>query len=145
MKKIIYDFGANNGDNIQYYLLKSDLLVAVEANPELCDFIRKKYKEAIENKKLIVENCILTSDSSETLQQFYIHKENHLLSQFPKPDDKYINNFYNVVNKNINISFHFIKNDIDNINGESFVNYILSENTYIAYLKFYTIVRVFKN
>jgi len=94
MKKIIYDFGANNGDNIEYYLLKSDLLVAIEANPELCDFIRKKFKQEIDNKKLIVENCILTSDSSEEPQQFYIHKENHLLSQFPKPDDKYINNFY---------------------------------------------------
>jgi hypothetical protein len=58
---------------------------------------------------------------------------------------KYINNFFNVVNKNINTSFHYIKNDIDNINGESFVNYILSNNTIIRDLKFYTIVRVFKN
>ena len=94
MKKIIYDFGANNGDNIEYYLLKSDLLVIVEANPRLCNLIRKKFKQEIYNKKLIVENCILTSDVSETLQQFYVHKENHLLSQFPRPDDKYINNFY---------------------------------------------------
>ena len=44
MKKIIYDFGANNGDNIEYYLLKSDLVIAVEANPELCDFIKKNLK-----------------------------------------------------------------------------------------------------
>jgi hypothetical protein len=51
MKKIIYDFGANNGDNIQYYLLKSDLLVAIEANPELCDFIRKKFKQEIDNSQ----------------------------------------------------------------------------------------------
>ena len=94
MKKIIYDLGANNGDNIEYYLLKSDLIIAVEANPKLCDFIRKKFKQEIDNKKLIVENCILTSDPSEAPKQFYIHKENHLLSQFPKPDNKNINNFY---------------------------------------------------
>jgi predicted O-methyltransferase YrrM len=36
-KKIIYDFGSNNGDDIPYYLLKSDLVIAVEANPALCD------------------------------------------------------------------------------------------------------------
>ena len=94
MKKIIYDFGANNGDNIEYYLLKSDLVVAVEANPELCDFIKKKFKCEIDNKKLIVENCVLTVDTNELLQKFYIHKESHLLGQFPKPDEKYINNFY---------------------------------------------------
>ena len=126
MKKIIYDFGANNGDNIEYYLLKSDLLVAVEANPELCDFIRKKYKQEINNKKLIVENCILTSDSSETLQQFYIHKENHLLSQFPKPNEKYINNFYvekisskkvaNIIEKYGNP--YYIKIDVENYDHE---------------------------
>ena len=34
MKKIIYDFGASDGKNIPYYLLKSDLIVAVEANPK---------------------------------------------------------------------------------------------------------------
>ncbi len=74
-----------------------------------------------------------------------LEKPNLICDNFYLFPYKYINNFYNVVNKNINISFHFIKNDIDNINGKSFVNYILSENTYIAYLKFYTIVRVFKN
>jgi hypothetical protein len=31
--KIIYDLGANNGDDIPYYLLKADTVVAVEANP----------------------------------------------------------------------------------------------------------------
>jgi len=34
MKKIIYDLGSGNGDNIPYYLLKSDLVIAVEAIPK---------------------------------------------------------------------------------------------------------------
>ena len=42
MKKIIYDIGSNNGDDISYYLLKSDLVIAIEANPKLCDLIQKK-------------------------------------------------------------------------------------------------------
>ena len=59
MKKIIYDFGANNGDNIPYYLLKSDLVIAVEANPELCNLIKNRFNKEIEDIKLIVEICIL--------------------------------------------------------------------------------------
>ena len=42
MKKIIYDFGAARGENIPYYLLKSDLVVAVEADPDNYNFIKKK-------------------------------------------------------------------------------------------------------
>ena len=33
--KIIYDIGANNGDDIGYYLKKADQVIAVEANPDL--------------------------------------------------------------------------------------------------------------
>ena len=61
MKKIIYDFGANNGDNIPYYSLKADLIIAVEANPELCLIIKNNFKDLIKEKRLIVENCILTA------------------------------------------------------------------------------------
>ena len=60
MKKIIYDLGSNNGDNIPYYLLKSDLVVAVEANLKLCEIIKKNFKKVIDNGKLVVENCIVT-------------------------------------------------------------------------------------
>lgn len=85
MKKIIYDFGANNGDNIPYYSLKADLIIAVEANPELCLTIQSNFKDLIKQKKLIVENCILTANKSCIDENFYLHKERHLLSQFPKP------------------------------------------------------------
>ena len=34
-KKVIYDIGSNNGDDIPYYLMKCDKVVAVEANPLL--------------------------------------------------------------------------------------------------------------
>ena len=43
MKKIIYDFGANNGDDIPYYLMKADEVIAVEANPKLCDVIKNRF------------------------------------------------------------------------------------------------------
>jgi hypothetical protein len=57
----------------------------------------------------------------------------------------YIHGFYAVINKNINNCFHHIKNDIENINGENFVNYILNQYTWVHLLTFYTIVRHYKN
>jgi len=84
-KKIIYDFGSNNGDDISYYLLKSDLVIAVEANPTLCDRIKNRFKEYISNGNLIVENCVLSAGESSDQVAFYIHKMHHVLSQFPRP------------------------------------------------------------
>ena len=55
MKKIIYDIGSNNGDDIPYYLLKSDLVVAIEANPQLCNLINQRFKSEIDEGKLVVE------------------------------------------------------------------------------------------
>ena len=87
MKKIIYDFGSNNGDDIPYYLLKSDLVIAVEANPTLCDHIKSRFKKEVLDGSLIVENCILNVGESSDSTTFYIHKTHHVLSQLPKPDN----------------------------------------------------------
>jgi len=82
--KIAYDFGANNGSNIPYYLLKFDKVVAVEANPKLTEHISKEYSKYIQEGRLFVENCAV-SNKNEIIN-FYIHKYNNVLSQLPKPD-----------------------------------------------------------
>lgn len=87
MKKIIYDFGANTGDNIPYYLLKADIVVAVEANPLLCDEIKRRYKGEIQSGNLIVENFVLHNGESTPKVAFYSHKKNHVLSRYPKPEN----------------------------------------------------------
>jgi|TARA_B100000929_G_scaffold224065_1_gene180405 hypothetical protein len=86
-KKIIYDIGSNNGDDIPYYLLKSDLVVAVEANPRLCDLIKNRFKEEIKNGSLVVENCVVQINDQVDKVPFYIAKNNHVLSQYPKPSN----------------------------------------------------------
>ncbi len=85
-RKIIYDLGANNGDDIPYYLLKCDVVTAVEANPALCEGIRTRFKDEIGSGRLIVENCVLTVEEASRQVAFYLHKDNHVLSQFPKPE-----------------------------------------------------------
>ncbi|MEM7344176.1 MAG: FkbM family methyltransferase, partial [Chloroflexota bacterium] len=91
--KTIYDFGANKGDNIPYYLLKADLVVAVEANPGLCQRIQQKFAAHIEKGQLVVENCVITSDTDGVDVDFYIHKRKPLRSQFPKPDSTQIDEY----------------------------------------------------
>jgi FkbM family methyltransferase len=85
-KRTIFDFGANNGDDIPYYLLKGEQVVAVEANPVLADQIRARFAEPIAAGRLSVESCALTVGPSAEGVPFYVHKSNHVLSQFPAPD-----------------------------------------------------------
>lgn len=145
MKKIIYDLGASTGDNIPYYLLKSDLIIAIEANEISCNIIREKFNKQISEGKLIVENCIV-SDSSSNKDIFYIHKTNHLLGQFPKPSFDKIDNFKKIRLKKKDITDiintygkpYYIKIDLeefDNIvlkkilNQKNIPNYISAETT----------------
>lgn len=83
--RLIFDFGANNGDDIPYYLLKAEQVVAVEANPVLADQIRARFAEAIAAGRLAVESCALTVAATAEAASFYVHRTNHVLSQFPEP------------------------------------------------------------
>ena len=98
-KKIIYDFGSNNGDDIPYYLLKGDVVVAVEANPVLASGIKNRFQKEISSGRLHVENCVLTADEHSGEVPFYIHKhkDGHVLSQFPRPNETEIANYEEVL------------------------------------------------
>ena len=96
MKKVIYDFGSNNGDDIPYYLRKADVVVAVEANPDLCEIIASRFGDEISSGRLFVENCVLNVDADALQAEFYLNKE-HVLSQFPRPDDSVASQFTRVV------------------------------------------------
>jgi len=93
--RIIYDIGSNNGDDISYYLIKSDLVVAVEANPVLVDLIKNRFHHEILHGKLIIENVVITTANASTVD-FYIHKTLHVLSQFGQPNENEIDNFHKV-------------------------------------------------
>ncbi len=96
-RRIIYDFGANNGDDIPYYLKKADLVVAVEANPSLCREIEARFSEAIGDGRLRVENCVVAAEGSSPEVYFYLHKRHHVLGQFPEPDAAVIGDFEKVL------------------------------------------------
>ena len=77
--------------------MKAAKVVAVEANPQLCDGIRVRFSSDIEAGRLFVENCVLTEHEEQLgCVEFYIHKKNDVLSQFPRPSEPVIKNFEQV-------------------------------------------------
>ena len=96
IQKVIYDVGSNNGDDIPYYLMKADVVVAIEANPALCEVILHRFASEIQTGRLILENCVVTADQQDDEVDFYIHKSNHVLSQLPPPPKSIVNQFTKV-------------------------------------------------
>lgn len=95
--KVIYDLGANNGDDLPYYLKKADRVVAVEANPALCRQIEQRFSAEIRAGRLSVENCVLTGNDAPQQVPFYLHKRHHVLGQFPPPDPAVLNDYDRVL------------------------------------------------
>lgn len=91
--KIIYDFGANNGSNIEYYLHKADIVVVVEANSLLTQKISHKFSSEIAEGRLFVENGVCTVDRESKNHSFYLHKTYDFLSTMIKPSDNEIDNY----------------------------------------------------
>lgn len=83
--KVIYDIGANNGDDIPYYLLKADRVVAVEANPVLCRQIRDRFGEDLASSRLVLEECVITSFDRPSEVEFWVHNDKPARSQYPTP------------------------------------------------------------
>ena len=73
MNRIIFDFGANQGQNINYFLERADYLICVEANNQLCEKMREKYKTNIDSGSLFVENYAVSNQEFEK-KVFYIYK-----------------------------------------------------------------------
>lgn len=87
-RTIIYDLGANNGDDIPYYLKKADLVIAVEANPALSNQMRQRFAAELAADRLRIENCVVVAEDDATHAPevpFYLHKRHHVLGQFPPP------------------------------------------------------------
>ncbi len=90
---VIYDFGANHGQNLRYFLSKAEKVVAVEANPVLCDIIKGEFASELESGKLVLVNCCLSVDTEGEMVDFYVHTKKPGISQFGKPDEAELHNF----------------------------------------------------
>jgi len=76
-KNVIFDFGANIGLNIPYYLLKAHRVVAVEGNPSAARIILEKFPDS---SLVTVENYVVSNFGSDKLIPFYINEKKSFLS-----------------------------------------------------------------
>jgi FkbM family methyltransferase len=68
----IFDIGAHNGDDTEFYLGKGFDVVAVEANPHLVRVLAERFPAAIKEKRLaVVERAIVRGPEKEI--PFYIN------------------------------------------------------------------------
>lgn len=86
MSRVIYDFGAHSGADLPYYLSRAERVVAVEANPELCDGIERRFAAEIAAGRLFLERCALSVDGAGEVP-FYLHRHD-VGSQLPRPIDQ---------------------------------------------------------
>jgi FkbM family methyltransferase len=75
---LVYDFGMNNGDDVEYYLAKGCRVVGVEANPALCESIAKRFPQNTANGTLTILNCAV--HDRDGVADFFIHSDADVLS-----------------------------------------------------------------
>lgn len=79
-KDLIYDIGAHTGRDTEFYLKKGFRVVAVEANPSLCEQLNVKFKEFIKSERLFIVNKAIYNDAhinggfQSRFVKFLIHK-----------------------------------------------------------------------
>lgn len=82
MRKLIFDLGMHKGEDTEFYLSKGFHVVAVEANPFLCEYVHQKLQNQIQNKTLqIINNGI--GDKCGVFE-FYINNSHSVWSSFNK-------------------------------------------------------------
>ncbi len=64
-RTLIYDVGAHKGEDTEFYLKKGFRVVAVEANPELVTYLRKKFSQEIASMELTVLECAIAKEDGK--------------------------------------------------------------------------------
>jgi FkbM family methyltransferase len=72
--RLIFDLGMNNGDDTAFYLSRGFDVVAVEANPSLCESARRRFADALEKRRLMIVNAAIAAEDGEAA--FFINLDN---------------------------------------------------------------------
>lgn len=84
--KLIFDLGANTGDNLEYYLLKAEKVVAVEANPALVQALSQRFSAEIKEGQLTVIGKAISDELSEKAVEFHVNLDDSGHSSLVGPD-----------------------------------------------------------
>jgi len=65
MSDLVFDIGMHNGDDTSYYLARGYRVVAVDANPIMCEEARKRFASEICRKQLSIRNVGIAETQGE--------------------------------------------------------------------------------
>jgi FkbM family methyltransferase len=71
---LIYDVGMNNGQDSAFYMHKGYRVVAIEANPVLCERARQEFSNKIQSGQLTILNVAISEIEGEL--DFYVNLDN---------------------------------------------------------------------
>lgn len=77
---LVYDVGANVGDDSAYYLAKGCRVIAIDANPEICAECETRFAQEIAQGRITILN-VGVGDCAGTLD-FHVNVEKHRISTF---------------------------------------------------------------
>jgi len=80
---VVYDVGANNGDDVEYYLKKGMKVVAIEANPSLADHVRSRFGNDVKRGALTILNVAVGDKAGK--RKFYLSIGNDKISSLLRP------------------------------------------------------------
>lgn len=72
--RLIFDLGMHNGDDTDHYLSKGFDVVALDANPKLCERARTRFQSAISEGRLKILNAAIWDKTGETT--FFVNLDN---------------------------------------------------------------------
>jgi FkbM family methyltransferase len=81
---LVYDVGMAEGDDTTYYLEKGARVVAIEANPEVCEVSRQKFGAAIETGQLSILNVAVGETDADSIT-FFINDKHLRGSSLARP------------------------------------------------------------
>lgn len=63
--QIVFDVGMNNGDDTAYYLHCGYRVIAIEADPRLCDVAATRFVREIAEKRLVIRNVAISDQDKD--------------------------------------------------------------------------------
>jgi FkbM family methyltransferase len=79
---LIYDVGAHNGDDSAYYLAKGCRVVAIDASPDACEMLRRRFASEVRSGRLVILNVGVSDCPGEL--EFQVNRSMPVLSTFQK-------------------------------------------------------------
>ena len=109
---LIFDVGMHKGEDTHYYLLKGFDVVAFEADPNLVQFSKRRFKKEIDQKRLIIIEGAIVPENFTKKVKFYKNKKNSVWGTVVK----------DWANRNEKDGAHSISIDINPVNFKEILN-----------------------